>query len=78
MRRGVVDFVQVEWGELGKFVGECAAPRCPRSGQRERGGGDSRRLPYSAKPNTARRASALTVLLVWIAAFRKVREGRAS
>ena len=43
---------------------ECAALRCPLRGQRERGGGDSRRLPYSAKPNTARRAGALTALFV--------------
>ena len=72
MRRVVVDFVQVEWGEW-----RGAALPALR-GQRERGGGYRRRLPYSAKPNTARRASALTALLVRIAAFRKVREGRAS
>ena len=45
---------------------------------RQRGGGDSRRLPHYGEAVMRRAARAPITLLVWAAAFRKVREGRAN
>ena len=47
----------INWRTLQKRD-NCAATRCPLRGQRAKGRRLRRRLPYSAKPNTARRAGA--------------------
>jgi len=49
-----------------------------RRAARQRGVGDSRRLPHYGEAVMRRAARVSITLLVWAAAFRKVREGRAN
>ena len=55
-----------------------AARLAARRAARQRGGGDSRRLPHYGEAVMRRAARASITLLVWAAAFRKVREGMAN